>query len=219
VSFAGTAAVVQSPTQNREDILAAIDRFQLQRGTAIGSGILVSLATIFPDAGIDIEAFSRRDIGRSRSLDKAGKGDKPDFTPVLPGSYTSAAIILLTDGQRTNQSAQCRGGQLPSSACRVDRRRHHSRKVSIELLDGVTVRVADTASLAHGGRQRVQEGLIRLPGTCAAARCVLPQKLRGEAFLLKLLALPPVYLRIVDNNGATTRSAELSMGWRDPNEP
>ncbi len=101
VSFAGTAAVVQSPTQNREDILAAIDRFQLQRGTAIGSGILVSLATIFPDAGIDIEAFSRRDIGRSRSLDKAGKGDKPDFTPVLPGSYTSAAIILLTDGQRT----------------------------------------------------------------------------------------------------------------------
>ena len=101
VSFAGTAAVVQSPTQNREDILAAIERFQLQRGTAIGSGILVSLATIFPDAGIDIEAFSRRDFGRSRSLDKAGKGDKPDFTPVAPGSYTSAAIILLTDGQRT----------------------------------------------------------------------------------------------------------------------
>src|SRR6266850_7460064 len=101
VSFAATASVVQMPTQNREDILAAIDRFQLQRGTAIGSGILVSLATIFPDAGIDIEAFSRRDIGRSRSLDKAGKGDKPDFTPVLPGSYTSAAIILLTDGQRT----------------------------------------------------------------------------------------------------------------------
>jgi Ca-activated chloride channel family protein len=54
VSFAGTAAVVQQPTQNREDIVAAIDRFQLQRGTAIGSGIIVSLATIFPDAGIDV---------------------------------------------------------------------------------------------------------------------------------------------------------------------
>jgi Ca-activated chloride channel family protein len=26
---------------------------------------------------------------------------KPDFTPVAPGSYSSAAIILLTDGQRT----------------------------------------------------------------------------------------------------------------------
>src|SRR5262245_61365704 len=43
VSFAATASVVQSPTHNREDILAAIDRFQLQRGTAIGSGILVAL--------------------------------------------------------------------------------------------------------------------------------------------------------------------------------
>ena len=56
VSFAGTARVVQPPTQNREDILAAIDRFQLQRGTAIGSGIIVALATIFPDAGIDTRA-------------------------------------------------------------------------------------------------------------------------------------------------------------------
>ena len=26
---------------------------------------------------------------------------KPEFTPVAPGSYSSAAIILLTDGQRT----------------------------------------------------------------------------------------------------------------------
>src|SRR2546422_710205 len=38
VSFAATASVVQPPTHNREDILAAIDRFQLQRGTAIGIG-------------------------------------------------------------------------------------------------------------------------------------------------------------------------------------
>src|SRR3989441_10831654 len=38
VSFAATASVVQPPTRNRDDILAAIDRFQLQRGTAVGSG-------------------------------------------------------------------------------------------------------------------------------------------------------------------------------------
>src|SRR5664279_3375135 len=31
VTFAGTAAVVQPPTQNHEDLLAAIDRFELQR--------------------------------------------------------------------------------------------------------------------------------------------------------------------------------------------
>jgi len=38
VSFAGTAAVVQAPTLSRDDVYASIDRFQLQRGTAIGSG-------------------------------------------------------------------------------------------------------------------------------------------------------------------------------------
>jgi hypothetical protein len=55
VSFAGTAAVVQAPTTSRDDVIAAIDRFQLQRGTATGSGIILSLATLFPDAGIEIQ--------------------------------------------------------------------------------------------------------------------------------------------------------------------
>ncbi|HSU42634.1 MAG TPA: VWA domain-containing protein, partial [Casimicrobiaceae bacterium] len=49
VSFAGTAAVVQAPTENRDELLSAIDRFELQRATAIGSGLLVSLKAIFPD--------------------------------------------------------------------------------------------------------------------------------------------------------------------------
>jgi Ca-activated chloride channel homolog len=102
VSFAGTASVVQAPTHNRDDIIAAIDRFQLQRGTAIGSGIIVSLATIFPDAGIDVSSLLYgRNPPRGASLDQTAKSDKPPFKPVPPGSYTSAAIILLTDGQRT----------------------------------------------------------------------------------------------------------------------
>src|SRR5918911_199443 len=48
VAFAGTATVAQAPTNNKEDLYAAIDRFQLQRATAIGSAIIVSLATLFP---------------------------------------------------------------------------------------------------------------------------------------------------------------------------
>jgi Ca-activated chloride channel homolog len=103
VAFAGTASVVQAPTQNREDVIAAIDRFQLQRATAIGSGIIVSLATIFPEAGIDVSSFlyGRNSSARGVPIDQASKTDKPAFKPVPPGSYTSAAIILLTDGQRT----------------------------------------------------------------------------------------------------------------------
>ncbi len=104
VAFAGTASVVQPSTLSREDLSAAIDKFQLQRGTAIGNGIVVSLAEIFPDAGISLEAMqSGRDRQRGVALDQAGKDKdaKPAFVPVAPGSYTSAAIILLTDGQRT----------------------------------------------------------------------------------------------------------------------
>ena len=97
VQFAGTAAVVQAPTLSRTDVIAAIDRFQLQRGTAIGSGIVLSLATLFPDAGLDLSQ-----ITGERAMPPA-LGDTPRavFKPVEPGSYASAAIVLLTDGQRT----------------------------------------------------------------------------------------------------------------------
>jgi Ca-activated chloride channel family protein len=109
VSFAGTASVVQTPTENREDLLAAINRFQLQHATATGSGLLLSLAQLLPDAGVDLEsavfdsAFSRYG-GGAASLDrprKAEKAAKKNFTPVPPGSYTSGAIVLLSDGRRT----------------------------------------------------------------------------------------------------------------------
>ncbi|MDP1533906.1 MAG: VWA domain-containing protein, partial [Rubrivivax sp.] len=99
ISFAGTAAVVQAPTTSRDDVIAAIDRFQLQRGTATGSGIVLSLATLFPDAGIEIQQITGQRAFPARPLGQK-KEEKP-FTPVPPGSYTSAAIIMLTDGQRT----------------------------------------------------------------------------------------------------------------------
>ncbi|GAB3769055.1 VWA domain-containing protein [Ramlibacter monticola] len=101
VAFAGSAQVAQLPTTNREDLVTAIDRFQLQRATATGNAIVISLATLFPDQGIDLENMqSGRERPRGQSLDNEKKGKK-EFTPVAPGSYPSAAIIMLTDGQRT----------------------------------------------------------------------------------------------------------------------
>jgi len=103
ISFAGTASVVQAPTENKEDLLASIERFQLQRATAIGSGIIVSLATLLPDAGIEIASLLYGDnASRVRSLrEPAKKEEKKEFKPLPPGSYGAGAIILLTDGQRT----------------------------------------------------------------------------------------------------------------------
>lgn len=106
VSFAGTANVVQTPTDNREDMLAAIDRFQLQRATATGSGLILALAMLFPNDGIDLETVTNalQRGGRSAPIDQAGKASTFELKkaqPATPGSYASAVIILLSDGRRT----------------------------------------------------------------------------------------------------------------------
>ena len=103
VTFAATATLVQPPTQDREALVQAIDRIQLQRATATGSGLIVSLATLFPDAGFDVStALFGREAARNAPLERKGAADpRKDARPVEPGSYGNAAIILLSDGQRT----------------------------------------------------------------------------------------------------------------------
>jgi Ca-activated chloride channel family protein len=106
VAFGATASLVQPPTQNRDALLAAIERFQLQRGTATGSALYVALQTLFPDAGIDLESLVFRgglspNGARGKSLDGVAKGEAKAFKPVAPGSYPSAVIVLLSDGRRT----------------------------------------------------------------------------------------------------------------------
>jgi Ca-activated chloride channel homolog len=98
VSIAGTASVVQSPTDNREDLLQAIERVQLQRGTALGSGIYISLATLLPDAGINLEHLVH---GRPEYWSRwpgAEAADK-EKKPAAPGSNRTVAIVLLSDGE------------------------------------------------------------------------------------------------------------------------
>ena len=108
VSFAAAASVVQTVTDKHEDLVAAIGRFELQRGTATGNGLLLALAQLLPDAGIDVEAPTYNygyspygdeaaPIQRSRNAVKAEK----NFVPVAPGSYTGGGIVLLSDGRRT----------------------------------------------------------------------------------------------------------------------
>ncbi len=106
VTFAATASVVQPPTHSRDDVLAAIDRFKLQRGTATGSGVLVALQALFPDMEFDLHSFNPRrtaprEQDRAAPIGEAGRSGKAPPKPVEPGSYASAAIILLSDGART----------------------------------------------------------------------------------------------------------------------
>ncbi len=85
VTFAGNAQVAQHVTQRREDLLTAIDHFQLQRGTATGSGLLLALSTLLPDVKFELS-------------EKAPEG----ASHAIAGSYSGGAIVLLSDGRRTN---------------------------------------------------------------------------------------------------------------------
>lgn len=101
VTFAGTSQVAQAVTLDRPALVKAIDNFQMQRATAIGSGIVTSLAELFPDQNINLEEMTFGSKPRGRGLDDKDKPPPPPITPVAPGSYDAAAIILLSDGRRT----------------------------------------------------------------------------------------------------------------------
>ncbi len=126
VAFAATALLVQSPTTDHTALNAAIDRFELQRGTAVGSGILVALSTLFPQDNFPINQFNSQNFGgygrwggndfRDRyggvALGDRAKAPPKKHVPVEPGSYKNAVAILLTDGQ-TN------AGYDPVEAARI----------------------------------------------------------------------------------------------------
>lgn len=95
VGIAATAAVLQSPTNKREDILSAIERLEPQRGTALGSGLVIALDTALPSARIDVDGFINPRRDRPPPVD----AKKDEGKSIAPGENTSAAIVLLTDGQ------------------------------------------------------------------------------------------------------------------------
>jgi Ca-activated chloride channel homolog len=101
VTFAGSAQVVQRATLDRSALASAIDAIQMQMHTAIGSAIVLCLAELFPDHGIDLDELNFGARSTARSLDQKAKPPPMQITPVAPGSFDAAAIILLSDGRRT----------------------------------------------------------------------------------------------------------------------
>lgn len=90
VAFSDGGISVQAPSKDQETILAAIDRLTPQRGTSVGSGILASLNAI---------ALHRGDIPVTGN----NLTPIPTLTPVPPGTYLPAAIVLLSDGENTTE--------------------------------------------------------------------------------------------------------------------
>ncbi len=81
VAFSESASLVQAPTLDRQAVLDAIDRLQVDTTTAIGRGILTSLDAIIHENNPGLLAAA------------------PALTPPAAGQHASGTIILLTDGQ------------------------------------------------------------------------------------------------------------------------
>jgi Ca-activated chloride channel family protein len=92
VSFSDTGFSVQVPTNDSTQVTAAIDRLTPERGTSIARGIAASLSVIAAD-----EAGP----GAGYYTTNRGPEPTPEPTPVPEGSFRSAIIVLLTDGENT----------------------------------------------------------------------------------------------------------------------
>jgi Ca-activated chloride channel homolog len=100
VAFSSMAALVQAPTRSREELERAVDELRPQGATALGAAILVAVKALFPEAEIDLHASYRH-----------ARNEAPQ-SPVQAGSFRSAAVIVLADGENS-------AGPDPIGAARI----------------------------------------------------------------------------------------------------
>ncbi len=89
VAFSDSGLPVLAPTNNQDEVLAAIARLAPERGTSLGQGILMAVESVFA-RGDAPPIYSNLTPEPTATLE-----------PVPAGSFRSAAIVLLTDGENT----------------------------------------------------------------------------------------------------------------------
>lgn len=146
VSYARTAHVVQVPTIDRIAVRTTIDELVLQPGTAIGSGLVVALATAFPDLHIDtMESPPGKDAvlqALVRRLEFARPAENARTPPAI--------VVLLSDGQNT-------AGVGPGDAARL------AAKLGVRVftIGFGTPAGAEVAFGGWRGRMKLDEGALR----------------------------------------------------------
>jgi len=150
VAFAETALLIQRPTDNREDLLKAVDRLKPQEGTAVGGAILVGLQALFPKEAFELERAADADL--RDEPDEPRPGEPPPPPPrakVAPGSEDSSAIVLLTDGQATSGPDPIKAAELAADrGVRLFTIGIGTEQGAVVKVEGVSMRVnLDTETL------------------------------------------------------------------------
>ncbi len=109
VSFSASGFAVQTPTNDANTLLAAVERLRPENGTSLGQGIYVALNAIAVNAGLPPAPTPEP------SDDQGGFGQNP-LESLPAGPYPPAVIVLLTDGEN-NQSID----PLEAAQAAVDR--------------------------------------------------------------------------------------------------
>lgn len=107
VAFSDSGFAVQSPSNDRATVLAAIDRLTPQTGTSLGQGIQNALNAI---------ALAESDQTRGFYTNRSPQ-PSPSLAPVPPGTHRSASVVILTDGEDT----QSRPDPLQAAQAAADR--------------------------------------------------------------------------------------------------
>lgn len=104
VAFSDSGLAVQPPTNDKEVLLAAIDRLRPERGTSLGYGISTALTSIFSEEAKQVE----------RRYSNLPPDQIPTPTPLPDGVYTPAVVVLFTDGENTAPPDPAAAAQLAS---------------------------------------------------------------------------------------------------------
>lgn len=98
VTTAATATLIQAPTKDRDALSQALNDASLQTGSALGSGILIGLAELLPNAEIDVQSI----LNDSLRGEQGAASDEWQLAPekvMTPGSNRSVAMVLISDGE------------------------------------------------------------------------------------------------------------------------
>ncbi|MFC1976006.1 VWA domain-containing protein [Chloroflexota bacterium] len=109
VAFSNGGLVVQPPTNDQAAVLTTIERLSPEGGTSLGHGIFTSLNAIAGEA-ISIDVPSNDEASDDDSAPEASG------QPIQIGDYSSAVILLLSDGENTGPPDPMEVAQVAAEA-------------------------------------------------------------------------------------------------------